>query len=597
MEKQNGEETADAGTQRPEGPSKIEFKAVSCPVSNVTVFLDRAEVNRIVETKIESKEAEVVIKGLPSVIDQNSVRVQCYGPATIIEVQYREEVIKEEAKADVDEKDKESELDMLRKKKKEVEKKRAVVGERWNVYRKEKDLLAGYGDRLLGTNSNVDKVTDTFEKRSVENLTTFLEYFNTHSHKINKTLFDLKDELDVIDKEIEFFDNKMKQLQPKTHNVKSHIDRCMSVLLEAEKPTELKLLFSYVVSHAKWTPLYDLRAFSKDNVLQLLYFGTIHQTTGEDWEEAKIALSTAMPSIGGSPPELATQYLSIDHAPSYSMRKAKRGTSFRKLKRARDSYADPQQLMDFNFSANINEYDPTIEDSYCPPMEEALLPSAEATEGITSTSFEIACPATIKSDNSGHKVSICQIELKPYFEHVTVPKLVAHAFLKARVKNESQYALLAGDSNVFLDNNFLTKSYLEAVSPQEEFEVSLGADPSVKVTYKPLKKFKQTTGVLSKTVQLQFHQEIVLKNTKTRPVKITVTDQLPKSSEEKIKINLIEPVISSKHAKGVTDDQMMIKLTDKNNIDWILTISPGESKEISMRYNVEHPSSVNIKGL
>ena len=82
---------------------------------------------------------------------------------------------------------------------------------------------------------------------------------------------------------------------------------------------------------------------------------------------------------------------------------------------------------------------------------------SQATEGITSTSFEIARPATIKSDNTGHKVSICQIELKPDFEYVTVPKLVAHAFLKAKVKNESPYALLAGDSNVFLDNNFLTK--------------------------------------------------------------------------------------------------------------------------------------------
>ena len=51
-----------------------------------------------------------------------------------------------------------------------------------------------------------------------------------------------------------------------------------------------------------------------------------------------------------------------------------------------------------------------------------------------------------------------------------------------------------------------------------------------------MKKFKQTIGVLSKTVQLQFHQEIVIKNTKTAPVKITVTDQLPKSSEEKIKV-------------------------------------------------------------
>ena len=77
---------------------------------------------------------------------------------------------------------------------------------------------------------------------------------------------------------------------------------------------------------------------------------------------------------------------------------------------------------------------------------------------------------------------------------------------------------------------------MEAVSPLEEFDVSLGVDPAVKITYKPLKKFKQSTGILSKYELLQFHQEIAIKNTKSTSVKITVTDQLPKTSEEKLKV-------------------------------------------------------------
>ena len=77
---------------------------------------------------------------------------------------------------------------------------------------------------------------------------------------------------------------------------------------------------------------------------------------------------------------------------------------------------------------------------------------------------------------------------------------------------------------------------MKAVSPLEEFDVSLGVDPAVKITYKPMKKFKQSTGILSKYQQLQFHQEIVIKNTKSTPVKVSVTDQVPKTSEEKVKV-------------------------------------------------------------
>lgn len=42
-------------------------------------------------------------------------------------------------------------------------------------------------------------------------------------------------------------------------------------------------------------------------LLQVQYYGLIKQQTGEDWENAKISLSTAQPSIGGSAPSLPTR--------------------------------------------------------------------------------------------------------------------------------------------------------------------------------------------------------------------------------------------------------------------------------------------------
>jgi len=41
----------------------------------------------------------------------------------------------------------------------------------------------------------------------------------------------------------------------------------------------------------------------------VLYYGLIKQSTGEDWLDAKLSLSTANPSIGGSVPELDVQLL------------------------------------------------------------------------------------------------------------------------------------------------------------------------------------------------------------------------------------------------------------------------------------------------
>ena len=76
--------------------------------------------------------------------------------------------------------------------------------------------------------------------------------------------------------------------------------------------------------------------------------------------------------------------------------------------------------------------------------------------GSTST-FDIPRNATIPSDNNTHKVSIGVINLKPEFEYESVPRKNTHAFIKAKVTNDSKYLILA---NVFFDNNFVAKVFI-----------------------------------------------------------------------------------------------------------------------------------------
>ena len=77
------------------------------------------------------------------------------------------------------------------------------------------------------------------------------------------------------------------------------------------------------------------------------------------------------------------------------------------------------------------------------------------------------------------QVAITVINLEPVLEHVCVPEMSEYCYLTARVKNNTDYPLLAGASSIFLNNNFIAKSKLENVAPTEELVVSLGADPQV----------------------------------------------------------------------------------------------------------------------
>ena len=48
---------------------------------------------------------------------------------------------------------------------------------------------------------------------------------------------------------------------------------------------------------------------------QVQYYGLIKQATGEDWDDTRISLSTAQPSIGGSAPPLPTRIIRFKRPP------------------------------------------------------------------------------------------------------------------------------------------------------------------------------------------------------------------------------------------------------------------------------------------
>ena len=207
-------------------------------------------------------------------------------------------------------------------------------------------------------------------------------------------------------------------------------------------------------------------------------------------------------------------------------------------------------------------------------------------EGLIASTFDIPRQATIPADNNTHKVSIGIINLKPEFEYETAPKKTPHAFLKAKVKNTSSYAMLAGPANVFLDNNFVAKTNLKSYSPQEEFTCSLGVDPSIRVEYKPIKKYQEQSGLISKTRSTTFEQVIEVKNTSASAVKLLLSEQLPLSNNEKINVKLIEPNLKN---------SPIVKLNKQNNLEFDLKIAANKIEELVIKYSIEHPANETIE--
>src|SRR5258708_12381475 len=98
-----------------------------------------------------------------------------------------------------------------------------------------------------------------------------------------------------------------------------------------------------------------------------------------------------------------------------------------------------------------------------------------------------------------------------------------------------------------MDGNFVSKSSIPDVSPQESFSCSLGVDPSVKITYHPQKKVVRTQGgsIIStsgKQEVTRFSQRISIKNTRSSGLpRLAVQYRPPNSEDSPPKATLLQP--------------------------------------------------------
>src|SRR5262245_1901922 len=106
--------------------------------------------------------------------------------------------------------------------------------------------------------------------------------------------------------------------------------------LAAAAPTQARLRLTYSVRNPHWTPLYDARldtgAKDRKPALELVRRAEITQSTGEDWSNVALSVSTVRTARGGSAPELNSlivQYPQLPRPVASSSGALEDGTRFR----------------------------------------------------------------------------------------------------------------------------------------------------------------------------------------------------------------------------------------------------------------------------
>lgn len=463
-----------------------------------------------------------------------------------------------------------------------------------------------------------------------------LNYHRDEMIELDTAEMELQEKIAALKESITLLEGELRKT--KTSNSKETFEktRSVTILVNVKSMEEMQLMLSYVVTNATWTPSYDLRIDTIRNVMDLTYFAEVTQKSGEDWTECAVCLSTSNPAIGSSPPPLPTR--TIDW--SYNCSNADPLIRGRKFKTGNMAYTSTFRHSGSDSSDDEIASVSMIEDQLKP--YEKSVPTApplpqNSDLGVSgndagSTTFVIPRKVTIESDNKPHKVTVTITSFSPQMVHYVSASLSAFVYLQAKTQNTSLYPLLPSDKvAVFLDGNFMTTTSIKQTSPGEFFNVFLGVDPSIKVQYMPCRTNQYVKGWLSGTEVKKYFYSTVVHNTKQRPIRIIIAEVFPRSADEKISIELLDPppaslTKASSDTAPIMNEQDVIAALDgfgsggaepttqggtpratpswprdfvtqnkfTNNIVWLKTLQPGEKTEVKFSYRVAWPQGQSI---
>lgn len=526
--------------------SQAETKNLSSAIKAVTLYGDRAAITRQAEVSLPAGQHELIFANLPNTLDTNSVQVnaEATAPTTILDVTTAQTYKLENTN---------QRLQKIDEQIKAVQDELKQLADKNTLLNNQLDFINKTQSVILAPSKDASRPTANDLKSIMQLTKDKLSQILTQQRAVTKQRTDLQKQLSALQGE----------RYPLQRNQGLAVKN-VTVRVNLSQSANVKLDLTYMSSGANWYPSYDARFISKDKKLTLNYLGVISQRTGEDWQNVKLTLSTAKPSLGGNAPIL-TSWIVDEFKPAIaSPEPAPYATTT-------DALMTPARML----SASKNN-------------SNVVKQMASVDLGTTSASFYIAKPTSLISGASQQKVAITTIQLSSELNYLTVPRLAEVAYLQAKSTNHSDFPLIAGSLNIFMNNRFITTSQLKTTMPKEELKLELGGDEGINVKFKQMRRFTEKTGFTSSNEKVTYEYLITVQNNKQTDETIKVMDHFPVSQDEKITVKLLSPTPrSDKNFKQDKDG----KLT------WDWSLKAGEKREATVSFAVEYPTNTKIVGL
>ena len=512
-------------------------RRVESKITEVVVFLNRAQVKREVQTRIEPGKTNIVISGLTAQLDPQSIQVSGKGNFTILGIAHRQNFI--------DEFNTPPAIKILKDSLEIYESQLIIEQGLKEIANKEEQLLM-----------NNQKIGGAEKNLTVAELKAMADFYRSRLAEIGLQRVQY-------DKKIKSLQEKKSKLQRQLREQNDLLNRNTSevvVSVQSSGGGTASLNLTYVANNAGWTPIYDIRATGTSAPVQVNYKAQVHQRTGEDWRDVRLTLSTANPTLGGNRPYMNPWYIDFLQPVAVRSPLYKREAAAKML----DGYVAGAALDREEDSVSLSDY-------------------TQVLQTTLNTEFAISLPYTVPSSGVPTVVDVVKHELAAKYTYYVTPKLDTDAFLVARIGGWEELSLLPGEANVFMEGTFVGKTYINPEEVSDSLSVSLGRDKRIVVKREKVKDLTSRK-LVSSSQRESFGFDIEVRNTRNEAVTLVIEDQIPVSQNSQIEVTLTES------GGGKYE-------SSSGKLEWRLGLKAGEQKKIQYRYEVKYPKDRKISGL
>ena len=343
----------------------------------------------------------------------------------------------------------------------------------------------------------------------------------------------------------------------------------VTVAIQAEVATQADFTISYRVAGARWVPAYDALldtgAGEAPPRLALVRRALVSQSTGEDWQDVTLTLSTARVTGGMGAPDLPAQTLNLYEPPPVVV--------YQDQMRGRSAPAPAAAPPMANARAEKAQAEPAR-------REAAREAEARLDSGPFSTQFVAPGRATVTRDGAQRNVRLASTTLEPQLLVKIVPALDQTAYLSARVTGPDDVPLLGGEVSLLRDGVFVGKSRIGLTAPGEPVDLGFGPDDRIKVERVPVRARENDALTASSKFRL-FDFRTSITSRQTRSVRVQVIDRIPVSD------NTAVTVEQMKETTPPTEKQVG---NARGVMGWSFDLKPGEKREIRTAWRVRWPA-------